>query len=132
MRTEVLNDAIIQVFDRKLLESRQGQGHSSNEPIFIIGLPRSGSTLLEQILASHSQVEGTAELPYVSVVSNSISNNRADGLSYPQAMRELGRQTICAGWARTTWTWRVSTAPRAGRASSTRCPTTFPPSASCS
>jgi tetratricopeptide (TPR) repeat protein len=94
VRTEVQNDAITHVFDRELLESRQGLGHSSNEPIFIIGLPRSGSTLLEQILASHSQVEGTAELPYVSVVSNSISNNRADGLGYPQAMRDLGSENL--------------------------------------
>jgi hypothetical protein len=38
-------------------------GHPSAEPIFIVGLPRAGSTLLEQILASHSQVEGTLELP---------------------------------------------------------------------
>ena len=72
VRTEVLNDAITQVFDREFLQSRQELGHSSNEPIFIIGLPRSGSTLLEQILASHSQVEGTAELPYVSVSYNFV------------------------------------------------------------
>lgn len=89
VRTEVLNDAIIQVFEPELLESRRGQGHPSNEPIFIVGLPRSGSTLLEQILASHSQVEGTAELPYVGIVSNSVSRNRADGVNYPHAVRSL-------------------------------------------
>ncbi|RPH96647.1 MAG: sulfotransferase family protein [Lysobacterales bacterium] len=89
VRTEVLNDAIIQVFDRELLESRAGQGHPSDEPIFIVGLPRSGSTLLEQILASHSQVEGTAELPYVGIVSNSVGRNRADGVNYPHAVRGL-------------------------------------------
>ena len=94
VRTEVLNDAITQVFDREFLESRQGLGHSSDEPIFIIGLPRSGSTLLEQILASHSQVEGTAELPYISVVSNSIGHNRADGIGYPQAMRDLSVEKL--------------------------------------
>jgi tetratricopeptide (TPR) repeat protein len=89
VRTEVLNDAIIQVFEPELLESRRGPGHPSREPIFIIGLPRSGSTLLEQILASHSQVEGTAELPYVGMVSNSVSRNRADGVNYPHAVRSL-------------------------------------------
>ena len=89
VRTEVLNDAIIQVFEPELLESRRGQGHPSGEPIFIVGLPRSGSTLLEQILASHSQVEGTAELPYVGIVSNSVSRNRADGVNYPHAVRSL-------------------------------------------
>ena len=47
---------------REFFSERQGYGLSSNEPIFIVGLPRSGSTLIEQILASHSQVEGTHEL----------------------------------------------------------------------
>ncbi|HTL21050.1 MAG TPA: sulfotransferase, partial [Steroidobacteraceae bacterium] len=46
----------------EFFSERQGYGLSSNEPIFIVGLPRSGSTLIEQILASHSQVEGTHEL----------------------------------------------------------------------
>jgi hypothetical protein len=50
---------------RELFASRRGWGEPSREPIFIVGLPRSGSTLLEQILASHSQVEGTQELPNV-------------------------------------------------------------------
>jgi len=46
----------------EFFEERSGYGASSHEPIFILGLPRAGSTLLEQILASHSQVEGTQEL----------------------------------------------------------------------
>ena len=45
--------------------ARRGWGAPAPDPIFIVGLPRSGSTLLEQILASHSQVEGTQELPNV-------------------------------------------------------------------
>ena len=52
-----------QVCTREFFAARQGVGHPSDEPIFIVGLPRAGSTLLEQILASHSQVEGTLELP---------------------------------------------------------------------
>ncbi|HET6592661.1 MAG TPA: sulfotransferase [Xanthomonadales bacterium] len=94
VRTETLNDGIIEVFNPELLESRRGQGHPSREPIFVIGLPRSGSTLLEQILASHSQVEGTAELPYAGVVANSLNRNRADGVSYPHAVRELGADDL--------------------------------------
>jgi tetratricopeptide (TPR) repeat protein len=89
VRTETMNDALVQVFDRDFMAARAGQGHPSNEPIFIVGLPRSGSTLLEQILASHSQVEGTAELPYAGIVSNSIGRNRADGVNYPMAARDL-------------------------------------------
>jgi tetratricopeptide (TPR) repeat protein len=55
----------LQVCTREFFTARGGWGNPSADPIFIIGLPRSGSTLLEQILASHSQVEGTLELPNV-------------------------------------------------------------------
>jgi tetratricopeptide (TPR) repeat protein len=51
-----------EVCTRDFFEARQGVGCDSRAPIFIVGLPRSGSTLLEQILASHSKVEGTMEL----------------------------------------------------------------------
>lgn len=50
---------------REFFRERTGYGAASREPIFILGLPRAGSTLLEQILASHSQVEGTQELANV-------------------------------------------------------------------
>ena len=52
----------IEVCTREFFEARKGVGSQSAEPIFILGLPRAGSTLLEQILASHSRVEGTHEL----------------------------------------------------------------------
>ncbi len=51
------------LFTPAFFEERQGQGCPAADPIFILGLPRAGSTLLEQILSSHSQVEGTMELP---------------------------------------------------------------------
>jgi tetratricopeptide (TPR) repeat protein len=89
VQTEVTNDEIIQVFNRELLEQKQGQGNPDPSPIFIVGLPRSGSTLIEQILASHSHVEGTSELPYVGRAATSLNRNRADGINYPFAVREL-------------------------------------------
>lgn len=93
VRTETLNDEIIRVFDREFLQKHEGAGNASREPIFIIGLPRSGSTLLEQILASHSMVEGTAELPYLGMVATSLNHNRADGVLYPRAVHDLeGKQ----------------------------------------
>ncbi len=52
-------------FDAGFFAAHRGSGNPSSAPIFIVGLPRSGSTLLEQILASHSQVEGTMELPNI-------------------------------------------------------------------
>ena len=63
---EARHDQIVEVFDREFLERNAGTGDESAAPIFIVGLPRSGSTLIEQILASHSQVEGTQELPTLS------------------------------------------------------------------
>jgi tetratricopeptide (TPR) repeat protein len=90
VRAEHLNDRTIEVFDRDFLAEHTGQGHPDPAPIFVLGLPRSGSTLIEQILASHSQVEGTAELPYVSHCTSSLNLNRADGVNYPEAVRELG------------------------------------------
>jgi tetratricopeptide (TPR) repeat protein len=51
-----------EVFTPQFFEARRGSGAQDPAPIFIVGLPRSGSTLIEQILSSHSQVEGTMEL----------------------------------------------------------------------
>jgi tetratricopeptide (TPR) repeat protein len=57
-----LVERIRTVFDRKLLERFRGAGHPSAAPVFIVGMPRSGSTLIEQILASHPQIQGAGEL----------------------------------------------------------------------
>ena len=89
VQTEEANDEIIETFDAAFLHSAAGQGRTDAAPIFVLGLPRSGSTLIEQILASHSQVEGTSELPYLGRVATSLNRNRADGVNYPQAVREL-------------------------------------------
>ena len=51
------------LFTPEFFASRAGQGCLAGDPVFILGLPRAGSTLLEQILSTHSQVEGTMELP---------------------------------------------------------------------
>jgi tetratricopeptide (TPR) repeat protein len=52
-------------FTRDFFSQRAGSGYDAPDPIFIVGMPRAGSTLLEQILSSHSQVEGTTELPEI-------------------------------------------------------------------
>ena len=68
-------------------------GHPSDEPIFIVGLPRAGSTLLEQILASHSDVEATAELPFIGEIAGELSGKRKrrDQSEYPAVLNELSR-----------------------------------------
>ena len=55
----------------------------SSTPIFILGMPRSGSTLIEQILASHSKIEATGELPYIRKIVNALNNNGHDH-HYPE------------------------------------------------
>ena len=66
-------------------------GFEAPDPIFIVGMPRAGSTLLEQILSSHSQVDGTQKLPNIlSAVHQLRSRNKDfDRLNYPRAIADL-------------------------------------------
>ena len=64
-------------------------GCPSTDPIFIVGLPRAGSTLVEQILASHSQVEGTMELPEMMVIASRLQSRVDDG-EYPDFQSMIG------------------------------------------
>jgi tetratricopeptide (TPR) repeat protein len=89
VRNEVNADDAVAVFSGEFLQETGRGGNLDGSPIFIVGLPRSGSTLIEQVIASHSQVEGTSELPYIGKVSTSLNINRADGINYPHAVREL-------------------------------------------
>jgi tetratricopeptide (TPR) repeat protein len=85
-----------QVCTRELFEARRGTGCPSDEPIFIVGLPRAGSTLLEQILASHSRVEGTMELPDIARLVGELQGRDPDPLSprYPAILTELDPDTL--------------------------------------
>ena len=80
-----------QLFDRDFFERRKGGGSPARDPIFIVGLPRSGSTLVEQILASHSQVEGTMELPDIPSIVQRISGRkeRDDPGVYPEVLADM-------------------------------------------
>jgi tetratricopeptide (TPR) repeat protein len=69
--------------------ARAGFGATSSAPIFIVGLPRSGSTLIEQILASHSTVEGTMELPYIDLTARNLS-------PYPVGLQTLAPDRFAA------------------------------------
>jgi tetratricopeptide (TPR) repeat protein len=80
---------IIDTFSAEFLRAHEGQGYAEAQPIFIVGLHRSGSTLIEQILASHSQVEGTAELPNLGQIAASVGRYRSDRVGFPEAARDL-------------------------------------------
>ncbi|MEM8501147.1 MAG: sulfotransferase [Pseudomonadota bacterium] len=97
VQTEIVHDRIRQVFTPELFESAASKnaGYQDPAPIFILGLPRSGSTLLEQILASHSLVDGTSELPDLSLVSQSLTNPER-GTNYPGAIEALSAEALAS------------------------------------
>jgi predicted Zn-dependent protease len=66
--------AAIRVFTPSFFAERAGFGSAAADPIFIVGLPRAGSTLIEQILASHSEVEGTMELPDIGLIAQRFAD----------------------------------------------------------
>lgn len=72
-----------------LFTKHASAGHPAPDPIFILGLPRAGSTLLEQILASHSQVDGTLELPNVLALAHRLRGRKAGEALYPGVLHDL-------------------------------------------
>jgi tetratricopeptide (TPR) repeat protein len=80
----------------ELLERFAGAGCAARDPIFIVGLPRAGSTLLEQILASHSQVEGTMELPNIFALAHKLDRQRLAGEEpeYPANLADLSHEDV--------------------------------------
>ena len=89
LELEKRHDDIRAVFDRDFLSRHGGNGHDAADPILIVGLPRSGSTLVEQILASHSQVEGTSELPTLGKIATSIGRFRRGDSQFPESANDL-------------------------------------------
>jgi tetratricopeptide (TPR) repeat protein len=93
-----------EILTQDFFQARRGYGTNASDPIFIVGLPRAGSTLIEQILASHSAVEGTMELPDIISMARTLSGKkkRSDPSLYPavfanlslQHFRELGEQYL--------------------------------------
>lgn len=91
-------------YTRPFFEARAGMGCDSRDPIFIVGLPRAGSTLIEQILSSHSQVEGTMELPEVTSITRLLRQQGDADSEAPyhdvlatldaKALRELGERYL--------------------------------------
>jgi len=91
-------DRSIALMTPEFFATREGWGFDAPDPIFILGLPRSGSTLLEQILASHSQVEGTMELPDIHNLVRRIDgkHGRDEHGNYPEGLFELDAEALRA------------------------------------
>jgi hypothetical protein len=82
------------VFTPEFFAARNAAGLAARDPIFIVGLPRAGSTLLEQVLASHSLVEGTMELPHIPQIVRDITGRQVRHRDLPQALAELTQEQL--------------------------------------
>jgi len=104
------------LFTREFYTDRAGLGTPEADPIFIVGLPRAGSTLVEQILSSHSLVEGTMELPDVTAIVQGLTRprERGEALRYPGVVGSLGGdefRTLGARYLQQTRIQRKTDAP---------------------
>ena len=85
-----------EVFSQGFVQKYTDSGFDAPDPIFIVGLPRSGSTLLEQILASHSKIDGTMELPNILSLAQKL--RRGDKMSgtshYPSILKTMDAQSL--------------------------------------
>lgn len=93
-KSSVIADAMqqqIEICDRAFFDKVRDWGASHSDPIFVVGLPRAGSTLLEQILASHSRVDGTMELPDIIAMAHRLNGRRiiSDNPKYPGVLHRM-------------------------------------------
>ena len=91
---EAKSKRIAACYDSAFFRARAAAGHPDPAPIFIVGLPRSGSTLIEQILASHSQVEGTMELHNVIAMVRELDHLDSNRDGYPESIRALSADEL--------------------------------------
>lgn len=91
---EAKSARVMALFEPEFFRLRALAGHPDPAPIFIVGLPRSGSTLIEQILASHSQVEGTMELPNILAMVRELDHREANRDGYPESLRALSNEAL--------------------------------------
>ncbi|MGM0632941.1 MAG: tetratricopeptide repeat-containing sulfotransferase family protein [Pseudomonadota bacterium] len=87
-------DALIEELTPEFFASAQNSGIDSERPIFVVGMPRSGTTLTEQILASHSQVDAGGELSSLLKVSYQTQELSATGEPYPRGLKSVDRQGL--------------------------------------
>ena len=87
-----------ELFTPEFFRSRSGAGCKAADPIFVVCLPRSGSTLIEQILSSHSAIEGVGELPYITSIAKRLGEKegRELGIDYPQILGTLDPAALSA------------------------------------
>lgn len=87
-KTHAFVEACKEIFTPEFFKDLKGVGYHARDPIFVVGLPRAGSTLIEQILSSHTQIEGTMELPNITSLARHLNedNTEGEGPSYPELL----------------------------------------------
>ena len=91
-----LTEALKQQFTRSFLEARRGFGVESTLPVFIVGMPRSGTSLVEQILASHPQVHGTGERRDMDRIAAGLAGRLGVSAVYPDCVAAMTEETAKA------------------------------------
>jgi tetratricopeptide (TPR) repeat protein len=94
VKTEVEQTNIKKAFSGELIASSSAAPDAEGTPIFIVGMPRSGSTLIEQVLASHSKVEGTGELPYILMMAAGMIEQQPGILHYTELVGEFDQDDL--------------------------------------
>jgi tetratricopeptide (TPR) repeat protein len=86
------------LFTSAFFSARRGGGCEAPDPIFILGMPRAGSTLIEQILASHPMIEGTMELPDIPALAKRLGGRklRSDPSLYPECLADASSEELRA------------------------------------
>ena len=84
---------IIDTFTPNLFDQYKDYGEPSKLPVFIVGMPRSGTSLVEQIIASHPQVHGAGELTFIGKISKTLHNHLDTDKFYPECMLDLDKDT---------------------------------------
>jgi tetratricopeptide (TPR) repeat protein len=87
-------------FSAQFLSARAGFGYADASPIFVVGLPRSGSTLVEQVLASHSSIEGTMELPHILRFVRELDHWQGRSDTYPESLIGISHELLALLGAR--------------------------------
>ena len=78
---------ILDFFSKENINNLSKSSTNNPDPIFVLGMPRSGSTLVDQIISSHSKVDGTQELPNIIKIAAELNNDKQN--SYPEVLKEL-------------------------------------------
>ena len=83
---------ILNFFNQENIQNLSKSSSNNKDPIFVLGMPRSGSTLVDQIISSHSKVDGTQELPNIIKIAAELNNDSQN--TYPEVLKELNDTKI--------------------------------------